>query len=208
MSLSQFCEEPTNECYFNPTSKHFDIFYIVFSSVGSVVFLIYSVVLARNKINGNGVQLGLTIKKSESLKKMFLFIFTCAITVRCIIEIEHGNCMITHFEEANSLGYINQSCAYNPEMVSYDNMDRLMYIIFCIIQCGFLFSTIGSRFHKSYLVQFFTFTIYMTNTVYLVHTLVESYMSAATEDRRHFKSCLLPGVNITECPVNTSYGFF
>lgn len=205
ISISQSCEERGNECYFNQTSKHLDIFYIVISSVGSAVFLIYAVILARNKINGNSVQSGLTIKKGEVLKKVFLFIFTCVITIKCIIEIEHEQCMINRFDEANSSGYINQSCAYNPEMVKYDKMDRLMYIVFCIIQCGFLFSTIGSRFNKSYLVQFFTFTIYMTNAVNLVHALVESYMSAETEDRKHFQSCLLPGLNITECPENASY---
>lgn len=206
ISISHSCEESGIECYFNQTSKSLDIFYIVISSVGSAVFLLYAVILARNKINGNSVQSGLNIKKGEVLKNVFLFIFTFVITVRCINEIEHEYCMIKRFEEATSSGYINQSCAYNPELVIYDNIDRLMYIIFCVIQCGFLFSTLGSRFHKS-LVQFFTFTIYITNTVNLVHTLVDSYMSAETEDRKDFQSCLLPGVNITECHENSSFDF-
>ena len=42
ISISQSCEERGNECYFNPTSKHLDIFYIVISSVGSAVFLMLS----------------------------------------------------------------------------------------------------------------------------------------------------------------------
>lgn len=114
--------------------------------------------------------------------------------------------MITHFEEANSLGYINQSCAYNPELENYSNIDRLMYIIFCIIQCGFMFFTIGAKFDKLYLV--FTFTIYVTNTVNLAQELVNPYMSAENKDQAHFQSCLLPDVNITECPMNTFYDFF
>lgn len=205
---SQSCEERGNECYFNPTMKHIDIFYIVISSVGSAVFLIYAVILACKKITGNGAQSEQTTKHSDVLKKLILFIFTCAITVKCIIEIVHKNCMNNRYEEAYSSGYINKSCAYNPKTMQYNTIDRVMHIIFCIIQCGFIFSTINSKFNKSFLVQVFSFTIYMTNSINLVHILVESFLSAKSEDQRHFHSCLLPGLNITECPVGSSYSFF
>lgn len=208
ITISQSCEERGNECYFNPTTKHINIFYIVISSVGSAVFLIYTVILARNKITGNGAQPGLTTKNSDVLKKLILFIFTCAISGKCIIEIVYKNCMNNRFEEAYSSGYINKSCAYNPETMQYSTIDRVMHIIFCIIQCGFIFSTIDSKFNKSFLVQVFSFTIYMTNTVNLVHILVESFLSAKTEDQKHFQSCLPPGVNITECPVDKGYSLF
>ncbi|XP_052067911.1 uncharacterized protein LOC127707433 [Mytilus californianus] len=205
LSLST-CDSPVCHEYINPRNVY--IFNTVICASGIVSLVSYFILWKVNENNEEAVNIRQHKGKTDSLVKVFMWIFTFFTTLFSVISVLNGRAKKEKFNDLKSNGNITINCTYNSRYDESVFDYRIVQIIFCLLQSMFLQLTFNIRFYRCLLIKIVTFLIFWANASHFVLILVNAYVSSENDLKNSFDKCIRPYPGKIHWEIKDAYKLF
>ncbi|CAC5364269.1 unnamed protein product [Mytilus coruscus] len=205
LSLST-CDSPVCLDYINPRNAY--IFNTVLCASGIAALVSYFILWKVNENNEEAVHIQQHKGKTDSLVKVFMWIFTFFTTLFSVISVLNGRAKKEKFNDLKSNGNITINCTYNSRYDESVFDYRIVQIIFCLLQSMFLQLTFNIRFYRCLLIKVVTFLIFWANASHFVLILVNAYVSSENDSKNSFDQCIRPYPGKIHWEIKDAYKLF